>query len=404
MKLIEINPEQMTRLKSCLVRPEKSDYAYLATKTFGVNLAVRVAMALSVVAPGHTQWFRAAALLCWYQAQDALFTLYGKSYLNVLSHMAEGLKISGARVGDVVFIYIQLCASEFISRLLLGPVGDTPAVLSLAGIGFVLLNVLQGMVCAGPIVPAINQARRSGAISERTALHLYQISGLTIHVGLLSTFGHQVLHAWLTGIVFVGSWLFYFNFAALQRNLAKAAPIAVVLLLIGAPLFAAPAPLSVIVVVDQMRADYLDRFAHEYIGGFARLTRDGAVFTQTHHIHVPTETAPGHATLLTGCFPREHGIVGNTWRDRTSGKPIYAVFDGTFTVSPVNLLCPTLGDELKAASPKSKAVSIAGKDRPAILMGGHSADLALWYDHDAGRFTSSGYYPAVPGWVTALAC
>ena len=158
-------------------------------------------------------------LLAWYQAQDAVFTLYGKSYLNVLTRMADVLKISGARVGDIVFLYVQLCASEFLSRLLLGAVGDTPGALTVAGVTFILINVLQGMVSAGPIVPAINQARRMGAVSENNSVHLYQLSGLTIHVGLLSTFGHQVMHAWLTAIIFILSWSAYLIFAARRRSI-----------------------------------------------------------------------------------------------------------------------------------------------------------------------------------------
>src|SRR4051812_13231598 len=74
--------------------------------------------------------------------------------------------------------------------------------------------------------------------------------------------------------------------------------------------------LVLVIVVDQMRADYLDRFA--FTKGFARLKSEGAVFTNAYHGHVPTETCPGHSVILTGQFPNVTGIVGNEWYDRVT--------------------------------------------------------------------------------------
>ncbi len=162
-----------------------------------------------------------------------------------------------------------------------------------------------------------------------------------------------------------------------------------------------PPALTVVISVDQMRADYLTRFAKDFAGGFARLSRDGAVFTHARHIHVPTETAPGHAALMTGCFPGQHGIVGNEWWDKKSNRGVYAVEDPNVGRSPVNLDCPTIGDALKEASSTSRVVSVSGKDRAAILMGGRKPDLALWYDKRSGRYVTSGWYGTVPAWVNA---
>lgn len=162
---------------------------------------------------------------------------------------------------------------------------------------------------------------------------------------------------------------------------------------------AAAAKLAVVVSVDQMRGDYLRRFSREWTGGFARLMRDGASFTRARHASVPTETSPGHAALLTGCFPSQHGIVANEWWDRAAGKPRYSVDDDKWWRGPASLQCDTLGDALKAASPASRVVSVAGKDRAAILMGGKRPDLALWYDKSAGQYVSSGYYGRMPDWA-----
>src|SRR5579884_4487770 len=109
------------------------------------------------------------------------------------------------------------------------------------------------------------------------------------------------------------------------------------------------------VVVDQFRYDYLTRFRDEYKAGFARLFREGAVFTDAHHMHFPTVTAIGHSTFLSGATPSISGIVGNEWYDRETGKLVTSVDDpstkllggrpGEIGSSPHRMLCSTVGDE-----------------------------------------------------------
>lgn len=150
--------------------------------------------------------------------------------------------------------------------------------------------------------------------------------------------------------------------------------------------------LVLVIAVDQMRADYLERFGPLFTGGLARLLREGVVFTDAHHFHSATETAPGHASLATGAFPRRHGIVGNSWFDRETGEEAYCCNDPDHGVSPRNMLVPTLGDLLKAAWPQSKVFAASGKDRSALLMGGHHADGAWWYSRSTGSWVTSTYY------------
>ena len=158
---------------------------------------------------------------------------------------------------------------------------------------------------------------------------------------------------------------------------------------------AAPA-LTVVISVDQMRADYMTRFGKEFTGGFARLARERRLHARASR-SCPDRDAPG-AALMTGA-PSQHGIVGNEWWDKKEGRAIYAVEDAERWRGPVNLECPTLGDALKASSTASLVVSVSGKDRAAILMGGHKADLALWYDRSSGQFVTSGVYGRMPDWV-----
>jgi predicted AlkP superfamily pyrophosphatase or phosphodiesterase len=171
------------------------------------------------------------------------------------------------------------------------------------------------------------------------------------------------------------------------------------LLLFAVSLRAAPPKLVAVIVVDQMRADYVADAPQRFQGGFARLVRDGAVFSQARHGHVPTQTPPGHAALSTGRFPREHGIVGLSWWDHELNAWRPALVDSKGRTSPESIMVDTLGDALKESSPRSEVVSISGKDRGAVLMGGKRANLVLWYDEGSGAFVTSPYYPRLPGWV-----
>lgn len=149
-----------------------------------------------------------------------------------------------------------------------------------------------------------------------------------------------------------------------------------------------------VIVVDQMRPEYLDRV-------FARPREEGAVFTRARHTHLPTETAPGHAAISTGRLPDVHGIVGNDWYDRVAGRDAYCVGDAVFGIGPEHLGGPTLADALKAADPEARVFALSSKDRSAVLLGGRKADLALWFDRKKGEFTTSGYYRR-PEWLDAF--
>lgn len=168
--------------------------------------------------------------------------------------------------------------------------------------------------------------------------------------------------------------------------------------------------LVLFVSVDQMRGDYLERFAPLFVGGFRTLLQRGAVFPGATYRHSNTETGPGHALLLSGRHARDSGIVANEWYDRAARRIVNVVEDPSVQPlggpgrgrSPVRFVGSTLGDRLKAVSPESKVVGVAMKDRAAILMAGPRADAAYWYDPTAGRFITSTYYMrTAPAWLDA---
>jgi len=166
--------------------------------------------------------------------------------------------------------------------------------------------------------------------------------------------------------------------------------------------------LIVVIVVDQMRADYLDRFAAYETGGFHFLTTRGANFVNTNYEHTPTETCPGHSALFSGRNPAHTGIVANDWFDRDAGQMTYCVADDSSpligetgpAVSPKNLIGDNFSDWLQSSYPGARVFSLSLKDRAAILVGGHHPQGAFWFSHETGNFITSRYYgDQVLGWV-----
>ncbi len=169
--------------------------------------------------------------------------------------------------------------------------------------------------------------------------------------------------------------------------------------------------LVLIICIDQARYDYLQRFRPALDGGLGTILDKGIIFSNAHHNHAITATSAGHASLATGLYPSNSGIVANNWFERASGREVYSVEDSGFPVlhpqsgdapaspgrasagrSPRNMMGTALGDWLKEANPESKVFALGGKDRAAVLSGGMKADAAYWYDSGTGHFVTSRYY------------
>jgi predicted AlkP superfamily pyrophosphatase or phosphodiesterase len=193
-----------------------------------------------------------------------------------------------------------------------------------------------------------------------------------------------------------------------------------------------PPPLTVVIVFDQLRPDTLTRLSSRFLpahspssrskkgtasngtalGGFRYLMENSAYYPFSEYKLLQAMTGPGHATLASGSYPATHGIVLNYWWDRDSQAKTYCVEDPNAQewsyqkrgYSPRFFTGSTLGDELKLASPESKVASIALKERAAILMGGHAADLTLWLVKDQFAWTTSRFYipeggSGLPSWI-----
>ena len=181
---------------------------------------------------------------------------------------------------------------------------------------------------------------------------------------------------------------------------------------------AGPPRLVVIIVVDQMRADYIDRYRHQWSAGLRRLLDGGAVFTRAAYPYGGTMTCPGHVTISTGTFPVTHGIPANQWYDARAKGLVACMHDpsaasvafgggtGREFSGPRNLRRRTLADELRRQSRREPwIVSVALKPRSAIALAGHGSSntIAVWEEDDGTWATSTAYtktpWPAVDEYV-----
>jgi predicted AlkP superfamily pyrophosphatase or phosphodiesterase len=169
--------------------------------------------------------------------------------------------------------------------------------------------------------------------------------------------------------------------------------------------------LVVVIVIDQFRGDYLERY-HDQFGdsGFRLLLDHGAYFPNCNYNYANTRTAPGHSTLFTGAYSNGHGIAANEWWDPKKKKMVTSVEDDDTKfvglpdakagASPHNLMADTLGDELKLATQgKARVFGVSLKDRSAIIPAGFAGD-AYWIDAKSGIWITSTYYRNdLPRWV-----
>jgi hypothetical protein len=186
---------------------------------------------------------------------------------------------------------------------------------------------------------------------------------------------------------------------------------ALVLAATSVPAQALPDPprLIVAISVDQFSADLFAQYRRHFTGGLRRLS-EGAVFPSGYQSHAATTTCGGHATILTGARPSRNGIIANDWFDLAmprEDKQVYCAEDtrvpgstsSAYTASPRHLQVPTLGDLMRRRDPRSRVVTVAGKDRAAMMMGGHNPSQRWWW-HNSTFIGEAG--AAAPEAVTAI--
>jgi len=163
--------------------------------------------------------------------------------------------------------------------------------------------------------------------------------------------------------------------------------------------------LVVMLVVDQMRGDYVDKFLGQWSGGLKRLVEEGAWFRDAAYPYAATETCVGHSTISTGALPATHGMIANSWWDREAQKMVtctsdpkaknvgYAGANVKGGDSAWRMEVPAFAEELKfQGSGAARVVTFSLKARAAITMAGHKADAVTWFDGRTGAWTTSNVY------------
>ena len=167
--------------------------------------------------------------------------------------------------------------------------------------------------------------------------------------------------------------------------------------------------LVVMIVVDQMRGDYVDKFRGQWTGGLKRMVEEGAWFREAAYPYAATETCVGHATISTGAFPAAHGMIANSWWDRDQQRMVtctsdpnaknvaYAGGSAKGGDSAVRMQLPSFAEELKfQTGGATRVVTFSLKARAAITMAGHKADAVTWLDTAAGGWVTSSAYGTMP--------
>lgn len=158
--------------------------------------------------------------------------------------------------------------------------------------------------------------------------------------------------------------------------------------------------LVVLITVDQLGSDFYERYGANLTGGLKRLRDEGAVWMRGRHDHAIAETAPGHASTLSGRFPVSTGISSNSQGVNTADAPLIGSTD--IGASPFRFKGTTLFDWMRAADPATRALSVSRKDRGAILPIGRAKTDVYWFATN-GTFTTSSYYRNdLPPWVRAF--
>lgn len=158
--------------------------------------------------------------------------------------------------------------------------------------------------------------------------------------------------------------------------------------------------LVVFFTIDQFSSDYLERYGPGFTHGLRRLRDESALWARGVHDHAIAETAPGHATTMSGRFPVNTGISSNSQGVNTPDAPL--IGSAEIGASPFRFRGTTLHDWMLAADPATRSLSVSRKDRGAILPIGRARTHVYWYASN-GSFTTSTYYRnELPGWVSGF--
>lgn len=161
--------------------------------------------------------------------------------------------------------------------------------------------------------------------------------------------------------------------------------------------------------IEQLRMDYIEAFS-ELFGsqGFKRLWKEGRVYQHAEYDFVQVDKSSATATIYSGTIPHLHGVIGDSWLDRSTLQVVNSVEDPQFmgiytseSTSPARLKVSNVADELMIATQgMSEVYSIAPTREVAVLAAGHASKGAFWINDETGKWSGTTYYGNFPSWVS----
>ena len=188
-----------------------------------------------------------------------------------------------------------------------------------------------------------------------------------------------------------------------QRGQAPSSP--------ARPAASQPPRLVVFLVIDQMRADYVNLYGHQWTKGLRRLLDTGAYFPMAAYPYSYTVTCAGHATIGTGNYPAAHGMIGNEWYDRERRRNVPCTEDpalnsvpfggttGSEHHGPTRLATLTFADELKMQASRPPTIaSVSLKARSAMTFAGRPSPstYVVYLEESTGSWVTSSAYASTP--------
>ncbi len=166
------------------------------------------------------------------------------------------------------------------------------------------------------------------------------------------------------------------------------------------------------IVISNMKYDYINKYWDNFgDNGFKKLIKEGANCKNNQYKHIYAQNTVGVTSIASGTTPSNHGIVSENWYNRLKNEITNCVIDKKHysiggvgingSYSPKNIRVTTFTDELRMFSNfESKIYSISVDAGLSVLLGGHMANAAYWFDDLSGNWISNTYYmESLPEWV-----
>ena len=133
---------------------------------------------------------------------------------------------------------------------------------------------------------------------------------------------------------------------------------------------------TVVICVDGCDPEYLERgIADGIFPTIGSFRREG--YLGTADAVVPTFTNPNNVSIVTGAPPSVHGIAGNYYLDRASGREVMMTDEGLMRSETILALMTRAGVGTAAVTAKDKLRKLLGRNLDGICFSSEYADAGV---------------------------